>query len=70
VYYKEVKSVKINKAVAMQYFNTKPYITATEPLYCSELKRMIGLTARRQVSFPMNFYRMSTSFTTVRRLKC
>jgi len=27
--------VKINKAVALQYFNTKPYIT-TEPLYCSK----------------------------------
>jgi len=25
---------KINKAVALQYFNTKPYITSTEPLYC------------------------------------
>jgi len=31
--------VKINKAVALQYFNTMPYITATKPLYWSELKR-------------------------------
>jgi len=35
VYYIEVEIVylvKINKAVALQYFNTKPYITATELL--------------------------------------
>jgi len=34
------------------------------------LRSMIGLTERRQMSFPMNFYRISTSSATVHRLKC
>jgi len=47
MYCPEVENiVKFNKAVALHYFNTKPYIAAKEPLYCSELKSIKILHCR------------------------